>query len=76
MYPTIMHPTRITKSTAMLLDNILINEEIHSDDPNYILIDNISDHLPCSVVLQNIQRNPKEGMEIESRNFKIPSLTY
>ena len=75
MYPTIMCPTRITKSTAMLLDNIFINEELHSDDPSYILIDNISDHLPCSVVLQNIQRNPKEGMEIESRNLKfLPRL--
>ena len=59
----------------MLLDNIFINEEFHLDDPSYILIDNISDHLPCSVVLQNIQRNPKEGMEIESRNLKfLPRL--
>ena len=75
MYPTITRPTRITKSTATLLDNIFINEELHSDDPSYILIDNINDHLPCSVVLQNIQRNPKEGMEIESRNLKfLPRL--
>ena len=59
MYPTITRPTRITKNTATLLDNIFINEELHSDDHGYILIDNISDHLPCTVVLQNIKRNPK-----------------
>ena len=59
MFPTITRPTRITKSTATLLDNIFINEELHSDDNSHILLDNISDHLPCSLILNNLHRNPK-----------------
>ena len=75
MYPTITRPTRVTKTTATLLDNIFLNEELHSDDASHILLDNISDHFPCSVVLKNIHRNLKEGLEIESRNLKfLPRL--
>ena len=71
MYPTIIWPTRITKNTATLLDNIFINEELHLDDASHNLLDNISDHLPCSVVLKNIKQNPREGLEIESMNLKF-----
>ena len=75
MFPTILRPTRITKSTATLLDNIFINEELYASDMTHIILDNISDHLPCSLVINNIHRRLREGLEIMSLNLKlIPNL--
>ena len=49
----ITRPTRITKDTATLIDNIFIDskyQEIYNSD---ILLENISDHLPCRTIIPN-----------------------
>ena len=43
MLPTIYKPTRITESTATIIDNILTNNDEYL---LYILITNVSDHFP------------------------------
>ena len=42
----ITKPTRITKSTATLIDNIFTNNLSRTEQSSGILINDISDHLP------------------------------
>ena len=47
MYPLISKPTRITSSTATLIDNIFTNNlELHVSRSSGILYTDLSDHLP------------------------------
>ena len=53
MLPTVTKPTRISKTSATLIDNILISEKLQSNYESVILIDDMSDHLPCILTLKN-----------------------
>ena len=54
LLPSITRPTRITHSTATLIDNILIDQKFSENYKSSVLIDNISDHLPCLTTLCGI----------------------
>ena len=47
--PSITRPTRITKSTATLIDNTFISQHLHNSFDSCILISDISDHMPSIV---------------------------
>ena len=53
LLPTITKPTRISKTSATLIDNILISKKFHSNYESLIIVDDLSDHLPCLVRLKN-----------------------
>ena len=53
MLPTVTKPTRISKTSATLIDNILISEKLQSNFESTIIIDDMSDHLPCILTLKN-----------------------
>ena len=48
LIPTITKPTRITKTSATLLDNIIVGKQFHNFVAN-IAISDISDHLPTII---------------------------
>ena len=56
--PLITRPTRITNSSATLIDNIFVNnlEEIYTSG---ILFTDLSDHLPIFQITGNIQKKRK-----------------
>ena len=55
--PAINRPTRVTLSTATLIDNIFISQElIHSMD-SVILIDDINNHFPCIVSIAGVKKS-------------------
>ena len=57
LYPLIDKPTRVTDSSATLIDNIFTNELCHNLTCG-ILFNDISDHLPIFVLCEyNIKRN-------------------
>ena len=57
LYPLIDKPTRVTESSATLIDNIFTNELRHNLTCG-ILFNDISDHLPIFALCEyNIQRN-------------------
>ena len=68
MLPMITRPTRITKTTATLIDNILVDQTLATNSLCSILIDNISDHLPCIVVLKNFKVKLNSKLIIKSRD--------
>ena len=47
----ITRPTRITKSTATLIDNVLISKNLQGKQDSKILITDSSDHLPSVVTI-------------------------
>ena len=60
LFPVITKPTRITHISATLIDNIFLDSRLTGKTVNKILVDDISDHLPSVLILENL--NPqKEG---------------
>ena len=69
--PTILRPTRICHTAATLIDNIFISEELDKGrNCSYIMVENISDHLPCILNIPGIHRGLKERVSITYRDKK------
>ena len=72
---TITRPTRITHTSAMLIDNILVSSEQIGSINSYICIDNMCDHLPCVTILQNALMTGKEPVTIKTRKLDKLSIS-
>ena len=75
MLPTITRPTRIMQSSATLIDNIFISEQLQCNFDSAILTDNISDHLPCITLLRQTRISSKSPLEFKRRNLNAKKLT-
>ena len=69
LLPTITKPTRITRSTATLIDNIIIGKDLQTDYESSILVTDISDHLPCLLTINNHSLFKKPPTKITTRGF-------
>ena len=74
MWPVISKPTRITKSTATLIDNIIVSVEIYASYQSDIIVEDLSDHLPCLLVAHNMKLKKKEIPVITSRKITPKSI--
>ncbi len=72
--PTITKPTRITHKTATLIDNIYIKCESAHSCKSGILISDISDHLPCLLLLDQDFRKNSKPIEIISRKLNETAI--
>ena len=70
MIPTITKPTRISKTTATLIDNILVSEDLQEMFNSGILTDNSSDHIPCYTTLENVLLSKKVPTRITGRDMR------
>ena len=70
LYLTILRPTRITKMTATLIDNIFVSLDISSICKSWILIDSTSNHLPCLLNIAGIKHKLKDPIRIQSRDLE------
>ena len=59
LLPMITRPTRITKSTATLIDNIILSKRLQMNYICGILVDDMSDHLPNFARISNIKPSIK-----------------
>ena len=69
IFPTITRPTRLTHTSATLIDNILVTENLLDRHEARILIDNISDHLTCLLSIQNLLVRNNTEIEVEYRDM-------
>ena len=54
LIPTVTRPTRITKSSASLIDNIYISNQLNYKFDSCILLSDISDRMPSlTIIWQN-----------------------
>ena len=74
MIPTITKPTRLTSSSATLIDNILLNIELCANTISGIIEDNISDHLPCFNIIEGLSMSRKVQLEVTSRDIRPKQL--
>ena len=79
LLPTITKPTRITRSTATLIDNIIIGKDFQADYEPSIVVSDISDHLPCLLKIKNPSLFKKPPTRITTRglnNEKINEVNH
>ena len=69
LWPVITRPTRITQSSATLIDNICISKNLQQSFDSTILIDDLSEHLPIVVLLR--QTNVPDKTPIEYSSHKL-----
>ena len=69
LLPTISRPTRITHSTATLIDNIFVKSQTACNSKSVILVSQISDHLPCLVMLDCENKHISGPIEFQSRKL-------
>ena len=69
LWPVITKLTHITKSTATLIDNIFVSSEIYSTNQSGIIVEDLSDHLPCLLNAHNLKLKKKEIPVITSRKI-------
>ena len=50
--PCISRPTRVTTSSATLLDNILVSQNLFVKQVSSVIVDDLSDHFPCLTVVK------------------------
>ena len=74
LVPTITIPTCITKSTATLIDNILVSQKFCGRFESNILIDNISDHLPTVLTLKDMYASRKDKVQIRTRDMRPSAI--
>ena len=67
MHPTITRPTRITNTTATLIDNIFTDDNLFQSFNSCILIEDISDHLPAITLLKQTKILDKKPIQFKSR---------
>ena len=64
LLPMIIQPSRIVHKSATLIDNIFISEVLQCNFDSAIIIDDMSDHLPCMALMKQTKL-----IEFESRNL-------
>ena len=72
MIPTVLKPTRITETSATLIDNILTNSD--NEVTTAILVTDISDHLPS--ILLNKSKTTKVTQNSENKNKFVFKRKY
>ena len=63
IYPCITRPTRITRTTATLIDNVFVSQQLHQSFNSCVIISNISGHMPSLVNTHGQGNNNKEPLE-------------
>ena len=74
LVPSISKPTRITRKTATLIDNVLISQSLQTQMRPYLIVEDISDHLPILVVLRDLNKSVRGSNLIKTRNLNTRNL--
>ena len=74
LLPVITKPTRITDTSATLIDNIFISSRIQQDYHSGFIISDMSDHLPTFVKFRYVEYDIKQQMEISYRKINETNI--
>ena len=77
LFPSVTRPSRITNTSATLIDNIFISEKFHRSFDSAVLISDISDHLPLLCLVKQTKILDKSPLEFQSRALtddKLPAI--
>ena len=65
--PTITKPTRVTNSTATLIDQMYVSDNLYHKCSSKILVDDMSDHYPCLLCIQNNNKKYCDPIKFKGR---------
>ena len=74
MLPVITKPTRITDTSATLIDNILISSKLQQAYYSGIIISDMSDHLPTVIKLTNVKQDTKQQQPVTYRKINEENI--
>ena len=74
LFPTITCPSRITQTSATLIDNIFISEKFQRDYDSALLVTHTSNHLPIMCLLKQTKITDKNPLTFESRSLMAEKL--
>ena len=75
LIPIITRPTRVTKSSATLIDNIIISQRSSNSYTSGVVRHDLSDHFPCLTVLKGINCKKNEPLIIKSRKLNDKNIS-
>ena len=62
--PTILKPTRVTKPTATLIDQIYVSEKLFRYPRSTIIVDDMTDHYPCIYDCYYFKKKGKQSANV------------
>ena len=74
LFPCITRPTRITKMSATLIDNIFISQKLHNSFDACIVVHDLSDHLPSIINLHDQLSKVSGHIEFKCRSLNKNKL--
>ena len=74
LLPVITKPTRITDTSATLIDNIFISIGLQNDYNSGLIISDMSDHLPTLVKLSNVKQDMKQHHVVTYRKINESNI--
>ena len=74
LIPVITKPTRVTHSSATLIDNLVISEGLQHTSTSGVLITDLSDHFPCLLTLKEFNLSRKKCHQVIKRKLNKESL--
>ena len=69
LLPCIIKPTRVTHSSATLIDNIYVSNMLSRNSQSCILLSDMSDHFPCLTMIRNVSKENKNPLVFKSRKI-------
>ena len=75
LIPSITKPTRMTTKSASLIDNIMISRSLQRNYDSFVIIEDISDHFACLLVLKGQNKSTKGPKYIKTRNLDDKKVT-
>ena len=72
--PTIYKPTRVTHSTATLIDNIYISGSLKQNSKSCILLSDLSDHFPCLTMVGTNTPEERNPLIFKTRSIKDETI--
>ena len=73
---TITKPTRITHDSATLIDNIFLENRLSTTFKSSLLLDDISDHLPCLLRLEGLKPDKQDKQWVLKRKIMPKAIEH
>ena len=74
LLPTIVKPTRVTHTSATLIDNIYVSNFLSNNSKSCILLSDISDHFPCLAMITDTGIENKNPLVFKARKITSESI--
>ena len=75
LFLCITRPTRVTSSTATLIDNILVNSRFYEVQKSCVVIHDISDHFPSMMIIKDVLADKRELKKVLTQDINDCKLT-